>query len=674
MTLRPCGLFYGNIIYMNHTTATDLIMLSNHEWLESNGSGAYASSTIADCHTRRYHGLLVAPVIGTEGRHVLLSQLEAIIYTPDNSYSLATNYYPGAVHPQGYQYICEWDFDPCPTLVYNLNGMRIRREIFMADKECAVYIRYLLEGPIEEVQIQLKPLLSYRDAHGLSSENMCINTQAHRLNKGICLTPYHDMPPLYLQYNQELNYYPGPCWEKQVELPLEIQRGFDAHEDRFFPGILEGTLVKGVPLLIRAGTENNGFVQPAIYQHQLHQRTRNINDAHHPHLSCLRRHADCFFTENTQGEHGIIAGYPWFGVWGRDTMLSLPGLCFSNDQQARGLDILRSCAHHLKNGLLPNTFAGLQGTEAFNSIDASLLLCWSLQMYVENADDAGSKNIFMREFFPMLEHIIQAFISNSVPIAHMDEHGLISSGDANTQYTWMDARAYGKPVTPRYGYAVEINALWYNALTWYVALCKSHKKIPVTDANSLDVSSLAKNLKKHFRDMFWLDDKKYCADVVNEHGHDTSLRPNQLFAASLPNSPLTKVQQRSLLSAIDRELLTPYGLRTLSPQHPDYCGHYTGSPDERDASYHQGTVWPWLIGPYVDAHLRCSKNIQRCGAQLHQQFKSLFTDHIYTDGLGGIAEIFDGDHPHQAKGCFTQAWSVAEAIRAQTLIQKALNS
>ena len=634
--------------------------LRDKEWIQTNGCGAYASSSLADCHTRRYHGLLVAPIEQLPGRYVLLSHVEAIVVVGETEYSLATNYYPGAVHPRGYQYIVESGYEPSPYIVYDLDGVRLRREIIMLPGEVAVYMRYTLEGPAPEIQIQLKPLICYRDSHSLSHENMHLRGKCKRLEYGIRLTPYDGMPSLYLQYSRPLDFYAGPSWEQRVEYVREAERGFDAHEDRFYPGILEGTLSKDVPLVLRVGTDNAGHVHEHGISEYLQQEQQNDDVLYSRQERRLRHHAKIFFNKNAEGTDEILAGFPWFGAWGRDTMIALPGLCLYNHNIEHGRELLMQAAQLLKNGLLPNTLSGIQGQLSYNSIDAALWYTWAIQEYIQHF---GVKSDFAQDIFPILKDIVQGYAYNQTGISHCDERGLISAGDATTQLTWMDAKAWGKPVTPRYGYAIEINALWYNAMCLHLELAKVLRR-KAADG----ISELVDGFAPHFQDMFWMDDQGYCADVFNQFGRDGSMRPNQIFAVALAHSPLSETQQRLSCLAVESELLTPYGLRTLSAKHADYCPRYQGSPDQRDASYHQGTVWPWLIGAFVQARLKISADPKHRSRDLNRKLHRLFNDHVKEYGMGSIAEIFDAEEPHTPRGCFAQAWSVAEVIRAKSII------
>lgn len=639
-----------------------LEQLSELEWLESNGRGAYASTSFADCHTRRYHGLLVSSLTGLPGRYVLLSQLEATVTIDEQEYPLACNIYPGAVHPRGYQRIVDYGCEPCPYLVYDLDGQQLRREVIMLPDEDAVYIQYTLSGHGPETRIQLKPLLSFRDSHSLSVENMAINTRCKRLENGIRIQPYEGLPVMYLQYNQHLDFYPGPCWEQQVVYPREHERGFDDREDRFYPGIIEGVLTPEVPLVVRAGIENGGLITCHGISDELERRRGLYDENKSPNENLLRRQAAVFFSSDQDDRPRLLAGYPWFGAWGRDTMIAVPGLCLYNNQLEAGQDILLAAAEALRDGLLPNTFAGVQGEQAYNSIDAPLWFIWAVQEYYQQL---RKKDPWLRKIYPAVKNIIEAYAGDSTGLTHCDEQGLISAGDATTQLTWMDARAWGRAVTPRYGYAVEINALWYNAMRFHLQLSKSLRRKPVAGlADKLD------GFNEAFQQRFWMDDLGFCADSVNQFGPDRSLRPNQIFAVSLPHSPLDEAQQRHVVMAVERELLTPYGLRTLSPKHPDYSAHYQGSADERDAAYHQGTVWPWLIGAFATARLKVSADPRHRVRDLRRKLHRLFNDHVREYGVGSISEIFDGDDPHQARGCYAQAWSVAEVLRSMHLFEQ----
>jgi len=375
----------------------------------------------------------------------------------------------------------------------------------------------------------------------------------------------------------------------------------------------------------------------------------------------LKVHSGKFLVTNTSGNPGIIAGYHWFDEWGRDTMISLPGLTFHCDRKETGFNILKSWAAAEKNGLLPNMLGASPAQCAYNSIDASLWFFWAVQQYIQATRDWTGVGKHLAK--PM-NRIIAAWLDGRIGMARVGEDGLVRAGTPDTQLTWMDACSQGKPVTPRHGMAVEINALWYNALCFYLELCRKTgtRKHP-------SASDYKQRFEKNFENTFWIVENGYLADVVNNSGRDTAVRPNQVFAVSLPYSPLSRAHMLGVVRTVKEQLVTPYGLRTLSPKNSSYQPFYYGNQDHRDAAYHQGTVWPWLVGHFAEACLKVAANKKSEKDYLRNTFQPLWTSHLREFGLYGISEIFNGNPPHKAKGCMTQAWSVAEIIRTLEMLK-----
>ncbi len=638
----------------------------DHEWLETNGRGGYAASTILDCHTRKYHGLLVLPVQGLASKHVLLSKLDTSIVIKSKEFQLATNKYPGVFHPVGHQYIHEVVMGPHHTTTWRLGDTLLHRSVMMLHGQDVVLIRYHLESSEKRVTLKIRPLLAFRDYHHLSRSNMHIQVKMYNLNtKETKIEPYSGMPPLYLKASGAFQSFPGPDWMYNIEHLEERFRGFDYQEDLFTPGIIEKKLEPGQHMTLAASIAPFRSSPEKAWQQELGRRqaVRAAYSKEPSILAQLKVRAEDFLVSDDTGNHAIIAGYPWFTQWGRDAMIALPGLTFCTGRHEAGYKVLATYASYEKDGLIPNILPGGPGLPpAYNSIDACLWYCWAVQMYLKYG--GAPKKVSSALWVPF-QNIVNALINGTNPWAKLSDNGLINAGSAHTQLTWMDAEVAGVPVTPRHGLAVEINALWLNALDAYIKLAKQlGKKKPK------GISDLLSKASDGFVKSFWLEDGQYLADVVNKEETDTSVRPNQIFAVSLPYSPLNTAQKKGVVSRVKDELVTPMGLRTLSPKNPAYKGEYRGSGPERDGAYHQGTAWAWLTGHYVEACLNTAKDKKSEAKLLQQTFQKLFQEHFFEFGLGGISEIADGNPPFKPRGCFSQAWSVAEVIRAQELLKE----
>lgn len=634
------------------------------EWLETNGLGGYASSTIWDCHTRKYHGLLVLPLAQPRGRYVLLSKVDASIGLEGGTVSLATNRFPGVFHPTGYEHIASFASDPCPRTDFHLGRVHVRRRVLMPYRRNTVILKYERLDTDGPVRLFLEPLIAFRDFHGLTAANPALQGEVCQNGELSIIEPYPGMPSLYLDGSRALSFQRQPEWVYRVEFQRERERGFDYHEDLFRPGVIAVDLVRGEPFFLRAGIEAANVPAATLWRREIRRRRAlAIHCQRDPApLQTLKRQAQNFLVRNEQGEASVVAGYHWFGEWGRDSMIALPGLTFACGRLEEGLEVLETFARHERNGLIPNYFNPGSQEHAYNSTDGALWFFWAVQEYLAAGGDEGR---FKRLLFPVCARIVEAFLQGRTPDAQVRADGLLDVGNAHTQLTWMDAQVNGQPVTPRHGLAVELNALWFNALSFY--LDYGAKFGLLVDRRAVAARA---SVKRAFGPTFWLPDANYLADVVGANGVDAALRPNQLFAVSLPYSPLSKQRMRGVVKAAKEQLATPYGLRTLAPSDPAYKGGYGGTSEARDGAYHQGTVWPWLVGHFAAACLRVAEDRQREKEYLRTTFEPLFNAHLAENGLGGISEIFDGDPPHRGNGCISQAWSVAEAIRTMAMLQE----
>lgn len=633
------------------------------EWIDANGLGGYASSTIINCHTRKYHGLLVAALKEPRGRFVLLSKLETSVLANDREFLLSSNKYPGVYHPTGHQFVESFDQSLYPATTYRIGDALIRKSFLMIHGKNTVLICYeLLEGKVKPA-LRMRPLLAYRDIHTLTRENMFLRPKSYPEKNGRKIQPYEGMPPLYMGTNRTSEFFPGPKWVYNIEYLKERSRGFDYQEDLFCPGMFETSLEKGKPVIFAASVEPLGNLE--------HMRKKEVARREAEFKACkdrsksvqrLKYFSGEFLIRNPSGFASVIAGYHWFGEWGRDTMISLPGLTFHAGRQAFGEEVLAAYAGLTRDGLLPNYLDQNSDHLAYNSVDASLWFFWAVQEYL---GARGSKKFIKDKVYPALRDIVAAHLDGRVPLCGLAPDGLLWAGNEHTQLTWMDAQAYGRPVTPRHGAAVEINALWYNALGCFLELAENEDDVLAARAREA-----ADRLRTHFSARFWNDRDNCLCDVVNEHGQDRRIRPNQIFALSLPHTMLDFHHMRAVISVVQAHLLTPYGLRTLSPRDPAYSPYYEGDADTRDSAYHQGMVWPWLAGHFGQALLRQAEDRAGAKAFLRKYFKPILREFPDDVCIGAVPELYTGNPPHAARGAVAQAWSMAEAIRLNKLLKE----
>jgi predicted glycogen debranching enzyme len=607
--------------------------MDQREWLETNGTGGYASSTVCGMNTRRYHGLLVAAMHPPVGRMVLLSKLDERF----NGIDLGANQYPGTIHPRGFEHLVAFERGIFPTFDYEIAGARLRKTVAAIHGENTTVVVYeLLEG---EGELELRPFMAGRDYHGL-----------RRASDGIPRLPLHFGVP-------GARFDAAPDWYYDFEYAIEQERGLDAHEDLFTPGTYALALKRGERVAVIASTEDvhgrDGLELVAAER----RRREGVIDNSSLGGRLGRRlalAADQFIVRRGAEGRTIIAGYPWFTDWGRDTMIALPGLCLATGRFDDARRILFAFAESVSEGMLPNRFPDGGEAPEYNTVDATLWFFVAVQRYLDYTRDHD----FVRtRLLPVLRDIVQWHIRGTRHGIRVDEAGLLVAGVPGDQLTWMDAKIGDWVVTPRHGKAVEINALWYNALA-ILAMFEQSWGSP--DA-ARELSVAAARVRCAFRQAFWNDTQGCLYDVIEGEQRDASIRPNQIFAIALPYALIDGVYAEKVLDTVERHLLTPVGLRSLAPSDPRFAPRYTGGPRERDAVYHQGTVWSWLLGPYLTALVRV-----RGDAAVAQGLRILarFEAHLDEVCIGSISEIFDGAEFHAPRGCCAQAWSVGEILRA----------
>lgn len=657
-------------IHFGREVCGRLDVAEEKEWLVTNGLGGFASGTIAGSATRRYHGLLIAALQPPLGRVQLVAALDETAHYAGNDYALAMHRWAsGAVDPQGFQLIESFSLDgTTPVWRYVLSNAVLEKRIFMSHGENTSYIQYTLLSGGPSLEIDLKALVNYRDFHS-STHAGDWHMKIEAITYGVKVTAFDGATPFYLR-SAKATVEPHHEWYRSCFFSQERARGLDDNEDHLFAANFHAVLKLKSSISIVVSTAENALLDAHAVTEELASREQNIlhlgtvdvsaNQKALPNRDQLLLAADQFIVKRALPEESegrsVIAGYHWFGDWGRDTMIALPGLTLSTGRPEVARQILLAFSRYVDQGMLPNNFPDAGGRPEYNTVDASLWYFEAIRQYHAVTGDVAT----IKKLFPILAMIVDAHIQGTRYNIHVDPaDGLLYGGGPGVQLTWMDAKIGDWIVTPRTGKPVEINALWINALHTLSALARVLK---ITVA----YEQLESKAKKNFQ-RFWNEARSCCFDVIDAPaiGNDSALRPNQIFAVSLPISPLTLQQQKSVVDVCARELLTPFGLRTLAPSEPGYIGHYAGTPTARDAAYHQGTVWAWLLGPFAVAHFRIYND-----AATAQQFLEPLAEQIFSHGVGSISEIFDAEPPFAPNGCIAQAWSVAELLRAWQFVSK----
>jgi len=625
------------------------------EILRTNRAGSYASMTIIGCNTRKYHGLLVCPVDQLDGeRHVLLSSLDETVIQHGKEFNIGIHKYEGDNYePKGHKYVRDFEAETIPITIIRVGGVVLRKERLLVENDEQILIKYTLLEAHSPTILRFKPFLAFRNIHALSKSNLTANTKSEFVPNGIKSKLYNGYPFLHMQFSKSVDFIPVPDWYYNIEYLEEQKRGYDYKEDLFVPGYFELPIKKGESVIFSGSTkEVNPNSITRRFTAELKKRVPRDDFK-----NCLINSAQQFIVRK-KGETQIIAGFPWFDCWGRDTFISLPGLTLSIDDPKTFLQVTDTEVKKLKGGLFPNMGSGEDA--AYNSVDAPLWFFWAIQQYV---DYAGSEMSVWKNYSGHMKAILAAYRNGASFNISMQENGLIWAGEEGKALTWMDAVVDGYPVTQRKGFAVEINALWYNAVKFTLELAEKAGDNKFVK----EWVNMPEKIKESFRIVFCDPDKAYLADYVDGDYKDWSVRPNQIFAVSLKYSPLDNDKKKQVLDTVRKELLTPRGLRTLSPKNPDYKAVYEGNQEERDKAYHQGTVWPWLLGHFCEGYLKLHK---KSGIGFVRQLVEGFEEVMSEHGIGSISEIYDGNPPHLPGGAISQAWSVAEILRILTMLGK----
>ncbi|MEI8047286.1 MAG: amylo-alpha-1,6-glucosidase [Bacteroidota bacterium] len=628
------------------------------ELLRSNRAGSYASTTIIGCNTRKYHGLLVAPQPQLDGgMHVLLSMLDESIIQHDHEFNLAIHKFKGEkFNPKGHKYVTDFDFDPNPILTFRVGGVVLTKEMLFAGNSDSIIIKYTLVEAHSPTKMRFRPFLAYRNIHSLSKANNDVERKYDEIPNGIKIRMYLGYPHLHLQFSKENEYVHAPDWYFDFDYMREKARGYESLEDLYTPGYFELPINVGESVYFMASLEAE---DPKTFARMFSQelKKRIIRDSFE---NCLKNAAQQFIVKRGK-KYELIAGFHWFGRVARDTFISLPGLTLLQGDFKTFKAILDACLLEMKGPLFPNSGTGLK--LEYNSVDAPLWFFWTLQQYVKYSDD---KSVW-KNYSEYMKLILNSFREGAPYNIHMLDNGLLYAGVNGSAITWMDAIVDGKPVTPRIGLAVEVNALWYNAIRFAIELAeKAGEKDFVNDWQPV-----ADRIPAAFVDAFWYKEKNYLYDYVLGDFRDKSVRPNQIFAASLPFSPLNDDQRKGILDRVQSELLTPRGLRTLAPKNPAYVHEYTGDQTARNRAYHQGSVFPWLFGHFAEAWLRLYEQGGTAYiTKLYNGFEEVITEH----GIGTISELYDGDPPYRPSGAISQAWSVSELLRVSDMLKSMKHS
>ena len=631
---------------------------SHLEWLETNGTGGFAMGTVSGANTRRYHGLLIASLHPPVERFLILSKLDETAAIEGVDVALGTNQYPGALHPTGFRHLVEFRLDPFPIWTFDVGGARLQKKIFLVHGEQTVVVQYRCTRPC---RLRVHPFLAFRDYHSLGKSNSSFDTSVRederRGIRTLSIRPYPGMPELHLRYVDagtpfERN---GAC-HYNTEYLEELNRGLDFREDLYRMGTIHLQMSPEESAWIVASFEDDrGFDGVTVERLERSERSRRRATSSDATIGRLSAAADQFIVTRADGKPTVIAGYPWFTDWGRDTMLALPGLLLARGLLDQGRQVIRGFLQHLDQGLIPNRFPDRGERPEYNTADATLWMFQAANAYLQASRDA---NFLREEFYPAAKSILTWYRRGTHHGIRVDESdGLLIAGGEGTQLTWMDAKVDGRVITPRHGKPVEVNALYYNAL-----------KLMEQWANSLnereDAAAYGRDsavVKRSFEAGFWNEERKCLYDVLTPTGPDSKLRPNQLFAVSLPFPLLAPAKRVAVVRAAEAALLTPLGLRTLAPEDPGYLPHYRGGVVERDSAYHQGAVWPWLLGPFIRAYLRAFGNSAANVAHCRSLLRGL-EDHLADACLGTISEIFEAEPPYRPVGAPAQAWSVAEML------------
>ena len=620
------------------------------EMLATDRIGGYMSTTIVCCNTRRYHGLMVAPIDDSGRTYVLLSSLDETVIQHDQTFNLALHRFPGVYEPRGHKYITDFEYTPTPTITYRVGGVILRKEMLWIHKRTQLMIRYTLVDAHSETRLRLRPFLAFRDKHALTHANMAADGHSYPAVNGVKCRLYGSFPWLYLQTSKPgTEFVPAPDWYYNFEYQQDIARGYAGHEDLLTTGYFETELKKGESIVFSASLDEMGSTKTIeeLFDGSIARRTHKIDF-----ISCLEHSARQFLIRRPGNRTEVISGYPWHGVSGRQTFVSLPGITLEQDHKEDCIDALDYEVRAMQDGM----FAG--NASAAVAADAPLWFFWTLQRL---ETQIGAKAVWER-YGEAMKQILEAYKQGVAGRVLLNENGLVWASSEHVPLTWMNSVIDGQSVTPRNGYQVEVNALWYNAVCYTLRLAGEHGDKKFVKA----WEALPERTAAAFNELFRLPEG-YLADYIGCEGASTDIRPNMILACGLPYKMLDEETRLEVIRTVRQHLVTPKGLRTLSPRNPLYKGSQEGTPAERDFAGKNGSVWPWLLSFYVQA------NFDILGDAFLPQAEEMlanFEEDIQTYGIGSIGELFDADPPFTPRGAISQAWSVAAVLDIYGMIRR----
>jgi predicted glycogen debranching enzyme len=666
---------FPSVVDFGREICGDLASGESREWLVTNGIGGYAFGTVSGHQTRCYHGLLVAALHPPLGRTLLVEKFDETVQYRGDRFDLATNRWAsGAIAPEGFRHIERFHLEgTTPVWTFALAEALLEKRVFMQSGANTTYVTYRLARASAPIELSIKALVNYAEEHCTTAAGDW-KMEIAPVDRGLRVMAHGGAVPFYL-LSDSAKAQPAHDWYRDFELSAERARGFPGRTDHLLAGEFSATLAPGDSLTMVASTSAVPSLDGQAALAARHRESRALLDsffaenigtarAAPPAIQQLVLAADQFIAarplDDAADARTILAGYPWFGDWGRDTMVALPGLCIATGRPWLARNILRTFSRFVSQGMLPNNFPSAGEAPQYNSVDAALWYFQAVREYFEATSDIH----LLGELYPVLAEIMEAHLRGTRHNIHADPaDGLLYAGEPGVQLTWMDAKVGDRVVTPRVGKPIEVNALWLNAAA---TMARFARALGITPDHYEELAQRARNGFERY----WNPHAQFCFDVIDgpqgSGDNDATLRPNQIFAVSLPESPLTPGQQRSVVDACARELLTSFGLRSLGPKEPAYHGSYAGNVEERDGAYHQGTVWGWLLGPFAIAHLRVYQD-----AETAMSFLEPMLGGLKAAGLGTASEIFDGDAPFAPRGCIAQAWTVGETLRAWRVLAKA---
>ena len=633
---------------------TNLQESLTREFLRTNRSGAYSSSTLVDCNTRKYHGLLVVPVPELDDEnHVLLSSLDCTVIQHGAEFNLGLHKYQGNnFSPNGHKYIREFDATKVPTTTYRVGGVILQKEIVFQHYEDRILIRYTLVDAHSATTLRFRPFLAFRSVRQFTHENAIASREYSAVDNGIKTCMYAGYPDLYMQFSKKNEFIFQPDWYRGIEYPKEQERGYASNEDLYVPGYFEMPIKKGESIIFSASTSQiKTTTLKKLFDAEVADRVPRDNFYH-----CLVTAAHQFHRKEKNHDRYLMAGYPWFKSRARDTFIALPGLTLAIGEVDYFEKVMQTSEKALREFMAEKPVTGK--IYEIEQPDVPLWAVWAMQQY---AKEVGRDKCF-EMYGKLLQDIVRFILDGKHPNLRLDDNGLLYANGRDKAITWMNSTANGKPVVPRSGYIVEFNALWYNALK-FCALMASEKG---DQKGAEKIEELAAKVKESFVETF-LNEYGYLLDYVDGTMMDWSVRPNMIFAVALDYSPLNQQQMKSVVDICTRELLTPKGLRSLSPKSGGYNPIYVGPQTQRDYAYHQGTAWPWLGGFYMEA---CLKLYKRSRLSFIERQLVGYEDEMDYHAIGTISELFDGNPPFHGRGAMSFAMNVAEILRTLKLMEK----